>query len=163
MWLLLLLVGIPAMEIYLFIEIGGAIGAGWTFILIIATALWGLSAMRAQGLAVLAEAQRAQAAGRPPVAAAAHGVLILMAGLMLLIPGFFTDALGFLLLLRPLRALLLETLLAALLPQIMRGFAMRQGRGPHAADTPDSSRGPRDQDLPPGVIDGDFRVEDEEK
>lgn len=160
MWLLLLLVGVPALEIYLFIELGGAIGAGWTFILIITTALWGLSAMRAQGLAVLAEAQKAQAAGHPPVAAAAHGVMILMAGLMLLIPGFFTDALGFLLLLRPLRALLLETLLAAILPQIMRGFAMRQGT---RADAPNASSRRRGEDLPPDVIEGDFRVEDDEK
>lgn len=150
MWLLLVLIGLPAVEIYLFIEVGGALGAGWTLLLIVLTGLWGVHAMRLQGLTVLAEAQAAQAAGRPPLGAVAHGVLILAAGVMLVIPGFFTDMLGFLLMLKPIRSLLLESLLAALLPQIMRGFAVRRG-------TPAQK-----DDLPPGVIEGDYRVEDDE-
>ena len=54
MLLFLLLVVVPAIEIYLFIEIGGALGSGWTMMLIVLTALWGARAMRRQGLAVLA-------------------------------------------------------------------------------------------------------------
>lgn len=167
MALLLMLVLLPAIEIYLFIALGGTIGAGWTLLLVFLTALWGLSAMRAQGLAVLAEAQAAQAAGRSPVAAAAHGVLILSGGLMLLIPGFFTDTLGFLLILRPLRALLLDSLLAAFMPQIIAGLTRRAATRPTPGQ-PDSaaSRG-RPNGRPsnsPGnnVIEGDYRVEPED-
>ena len=86
---LILFIVLPVIEIYLFIEIGAAIGAGWTIVLIFITAAIGLSAMRRQGLAVLQEAQAAQNAGRPPLAAVAHGVLILLGGGLLLAPGFF--------------------------------------------------------------------------
>lgn len=154
--LLLLLIFIPAVEIYLFIEIGGALGAGWTFVLIIATALWGAAAMRAQGLAVMADMQRAQAQGQAPVAALAHGVLILLGGLMLLIPGFLTDFLGFILMLHWGRLLIIETVLSALMPALMRGFAMRRA-GPDAPS-------PRADTPPPGTIEGEFSVhEDNEK
>ena len=85
---LFLFIVLPVIEIYLFIEIGGALGAGWTIVLIFLTAAIGVSAMRRQGLAVLQEAQAAQHAGRPPLAAVAHGVLILLGGLLLLVPGF---------------------------------------------------------------------------
>lgn len=148
-----LLVIIPALEIYLFIEIGGAIGAGWTFVLIIATALWGISALRRQGLAVLAEAQKAQARGQVPVAALAHGVLILFGGGLLLLPGFFTDMLGLVLMLRWGRLLAIETVLSALLPALMRGFQMR---GAPPASPSDTARSPK-----PTIIEGDFSVNDE--
>jgi len=148
---LILFVLIPIVEIYLFIEIGGAIGAGWTIVLIIATAFFGLRAMRRQGLAVLAEAQAAQNAGAPPVAAAAHGVLILLAGALLLTPGFFTDTLGFLLLWKPARYLVLETALGLLLPIVSRGFT-----GPRT----DNARRPHQRtNTDPGIIEGDYRVE----
>ena len=105
---LFLLIILPIIEIYLFIEIGGALGAGWTILLIFLTAAIGVSAMRQQGLAVLQEAQSAQAAGRPPLAAAAHGLLILLGGGLLLLPGFLTDAIGFLCLFRPIRLFLIS-------------------------------------------------------
>lgn len=151
--LLVLLIFIPAAEIYLFIEIGGAIGAGWTFLLILLTALWGASAMRRQGLAVLAEAQSAQRRGDVPVAALAHGVLILGGGLLLLIPGFLTDALGFMLMLRWGRLLVIEGVLSALLPSLMRGFQMRRSQEGDAAPH---------RTAPPGTIEGDFIVHEDE-
>lgn len=167
--LLLLLIGLPAIEIYLFITLGGSIGAGWTVALVFLTALWGLGAMRSQGLAVLAEAQAAQATGQAPLSAAAHGLLILSGGLMLLIPGFFTDAMGLLLMLRPLRALLLQSLLAAFMPQIIAGLGRPRGYG--RAGTArggatgkgagkDSARGPTGGGQ---IIEGDYRIEDEDE
>lgn len=149
--LLLLLLVIPAVEIYLFIEIGGTIGAGWTFLLILLTGFWGLGAMRRQGLSVLAEAQNAQARGSLPVAALAHGVLILLGGLLLIIPGFLTDILGFILMLRWGRLLVIETVLSALLPSLMRGFAMRRDEA--AADP--------QRPTPPDTIEGDFTVQED--
>ena len=150
--LLLLLIFIPAAEIYLFIEIGGAIGAGWTFVFILLTGFWGLGAMRRQGLSVLAEAQSAQARGQVPVAALAHGVLILFGGLLLIIPGFLTDAVGLLLMMRWGRLLVIETVLSAVLPSLMRGFHMRRSANADAAP-------PRP--TPPGTIEGNYTVHDD--
>ena len=150
---LFLLIILPIIEIYLFIEIGGALGAGGTILLIFLTAVIGVSAMRRQGLAVLQEAQSAQAAGRPPLAAAAHGLLILLGGGLLLLPGFFTDAVGFLCLFRPARLFLISAVLEALLPHIMR---VRPGRRRHAAD----GASHRD-DAGDKTIEGDYRIDDD--
>lgn len=154
--LLLLLIFIPAVEIYLFIEIGGAIGGGWTFMLILLTGFWGLGAMRRQGLTVLAEAQQAQARGDVPVAALAHGILILLGGLLLVIPGFFTDTLGFILMLRWGRLLVIESLLSAILPSLTRGFQMRR-----AANEEGAPSHPTPRPTPPDTIEGDFIVHDD--
>ncbi len=155
--LLALLIIVPIIEIYLFIEIGGAIGAGWTILLILATAIIGMATMRAQGMATLAEAQAAQARGRAPLAAVGHGVLILLGGALLLTPGFFTDALGFTLMLRWVRGFVLETVLALFIPQFMhgvKGFGGFQGGA-------EAKRAAQDTPLA-DIIEGDFRVEDDE-
>lgn len=157
---LLLLIFIPAVEIYLFIEIGGAIGAGWTIVLIIVTAIWGASAMRRQGLAVLAEAQNAQARGNLPVAALAHGLLILIGGVMLVIPGFLTDAVGLILMLRWGRLLVIESVLGALMPALMRGFQARtfqEGSAPGFDKMPP----PMPADRSADTIEGEYTVTDD--
>lgn len=103
MWLLLLFIAVPAIEIALFIEVGGWIGTWPTVALVLLTALIGAGLVRAQGLAVLARLQREMRSGLVPAAALAEGAMLLVAGLLLLTPGFFTDTVGFLLLLPPLR------------------------------------------------------------
>ena len=148
---LFLFIVLPVIEIYLFIEIGGALGAGWTIMLIFITAAIGVSAMRRQGLAVLQEAQAAQNAGRPPLAAVAHGVLILLGGVLLLVPGFFTDALGFLCLWRPARLFLIAALLETILPHIIR---MRPMRGANRAS-------PAARDSDDKTIEGDYRIDED--
>ena len=153
---LFLLIILPVTEIYLFIEIGGALGAGWTILLIFLTAAIGVSAMRRQGLAVLQEAQNAQAAGRPPLAAAAHGVLILLGGSLLLLPGFFTDAIGFLCLLRPARLFFISAVLEALLPHIIR---LRPGGAPRNTDRADKQAGISPNHTNDKTIEGDYRVD----
>ena len=94
----LILIIVPIIEITLFVQIGGAIGLGWTLLVILATAMLGARAIRRQGIDALARAQAQMATGKPPVGEIVHGVLILMAGIFLLTPGFMTDALGLLLL-----------------------------------------------------------------
>ena len=158
--LLALLIILPIIEIYLFIEIGGAIGSGWTLLLIVATAIYGMNAMRRQGLAVLAEAQMAQAAGRPPVAAAAHGLLILVGGGLLLLPGFFTDTIGILLLIGFIRLIVLEAVLGLVMPFMTKAVFTPQNRS-HA--NPDSAQnGPENRDTGPQIIEADYRVNDDE-
>ena len=142
----LILIIVPIIEITLFVQIGGAIGLGWTLLIILATAMLGARAIRRQGIDALARAQAQMAAGKPPVGEIVHGVLILMAGILLLTPGFMTDALGFLLLFPATRLFVLELAASFILPKLLSGFSVRRG----------STRNPADAK----VIDGDYRVED---
>lgn len=98
MWLFLIFVTVPILEIALFIQIGGAIGLFPTLLIVIATAIAGTALMRHQGMQALARLQTRLEAGGDPVGPIAHGALILVAGVLLLTPGFFTDTVGLLLL-----------------------------------------------------------------
>jgi UPF0716 protein FxsA len=93
----ILLLVVPIVEIAVFILVGGQIGLGWTLLLILVTAIAGTMLLRQQGFGVLNQIRDDVNAGRVPAAALAHGVLILVAGILLLTPGFVTDALGLLL------------------------------------------------------------------
>lgn len=93
----ILLLVVPILEIAVFILVGGEIGVGWTILLIFLTAILGTILLRQQGFGVLEQIRGDVNAGRVPAAAMAHGVLIIVAGVLLLTPGFVTDALGFLL------------------------------------------------------------------
>lgn len=100
----------PLVEIAVFIGVGREIGALPVILLTVVTAAVGLMIARAQGIGTLARARAEMAAGRPPVAEMMSGALLALSGLLLLIPGFLTDALGALLLFPPLRRLLAERL-----------------------------------------------------
>lgn len=108
MWLFFLFVAVPIIEIALFIQVGGAIGLLPTLAIVVATALIGTALMRSQGLAILAEVQAQLARGQDPARALVHGALILVAGVLLLTPGFFTDTMGILLLVPPVREALIR-------------------------------------------------------
>jgi len=98
MWLLFAFIGVPLIEIALFIQVGGAIGLGYTLLIVVLTAILGTWLVRSQGIAALADLQRSFSELRDPTEPLAHGAMILFSGALLLTPGFFTDALGFALL-----------------------------------------------------------------
>lgn len=100
---LLLFVGIPLVELYFLIQVGSEIGALPTIALSIFTALLGGALVRVQGFSVLMRVQEAAARHEVPALQMLDGALLLVAGLVLLLPGFFTDILGFLLLIPWLR------------------------------------------------------------
>jgi len=102
--ILLLMIGVPIIEIAVFIEVGGWIGLWPTIVTIVLTALLGTALLRRQGLAILMKAQESLAAGRFPVDEVFDGLCLLAAGALLLTPGFVTDALGLLLFVPPVRA-----------------------------------------------------------
>lgn len=108
MWLFLLFVAVPIVEIGLFIQVGGAIGLWPTLAIVVLTAIAGTALMRAQGLMTLNRLQASLAEGRNPANPMAQGAMILVAGVLLLTPGFFTDAVGFALLLPPVRSALIK-------------------------------------------------------
>ncbi|PLX38188.1 MAG: membrane protein FxsA [Hyphomicrobiales bacterium] len=90
-----LFLGIPLMEIAAFVVIGGKIGLGWTLAMVVVTAVIGSALLRMQSFSTIRRIQAEMDAGRLPGEAIGHGVLILVAGLLLLTPGFVTDAIGF--------------------------------------------------------------------
>ena len=94
---------LPLAELTVLIEVGGARGALETVALCLATAALGIALVRAQGLAVMRRAQASVARGDTPVAEVIHGVFLAVAGLLLLVPGLMTDAIGGLLLIPPVR------------------------------------------------------------
>ena len=87
---------LPLIELALLIEIGSHIGTLATVMLILATGALGAFLARSQGLEVLRRLRAETAAGRLPAAPLVDGVIILLAGAVLLTPGVLTDILGFL-------------------------------------------------------------------
>ena len=104
MWIILILVAVPIIEIALFIELGGWVGLWPTIGLVIVTAILGGILLRMQGFTAMQRLQSSVAEGGDPRGPLAHGVMILVAGLLMLTPGFFTDAVGFALLIPPIRS-----------------------------------------------------------
>ncbi len=103
MWLLALFLAVPLIEIALFIQIGGFIGLGPTLLVVVITAILGTWLVRQQGAMALSQIRGSLNELRDPSEPLAHGAMILLAGALLLTPGFFTDAVGFALLFPPVR------------------------------------------------------------
>ena len=98
MWLLVAFIAVPLIEIALFIQIGGAIGLWSTLLIVVITAILGTYLVRQQGIQALQQVQNSFNQMQNPSEALAHGAMILFSGALLLTPGFFTDAIGFALL-----------------------------------------------------------------
>lgn len=96
-------IGVPVVEISVFIAVGDRIGLWPTLAAILVTAIIGASLLRAQGLAVLFRAQEHLNRGQLPMTEIFDGLCLLVAGAFLLTPGFVTDSVGFLLFVPPLR------------------------------------------------------------
>lgn len=158
-WRLFLLVAfviVPLIEIYLLVQVGQVIGAGWTILLLIATAAAGTWLIRREGSRAWHALTTALQTGRMPATELADAGLILVGGALMLSPGFVTDAVGIFLILpftRPVcRRLLAGAVARRLLPT-----------GPPGA--PGASRGPNARRPGPGstgsVVQGEVVDDDE--
>jgi UPF0716 protein FxsA len=141
---------VPLAEIAVLIEVGGWLGLGPTLALIVLTAVVGTWMLRRQGFAVLRRAQRQMQQGAVPIAEVFEGFCLVIAGALLLTPGFLTDAVGALLLLPPVRALLYRKVRHQLEEQV------RPGPTSARHDPADRRRDGMPQDQPPPVVDVDF-------
>ncbi len=86
---------VPIVEIYLLIQLGGLVGVMPTIGLIVLTAVVGVMLLRVQGLRTYQRFGQALSQGRMPTTEILEGVVLLVGGALLLTPGFFTDAVGF--------------------------------------------------------------------
>ena len=136
--LFLLFIVLPLAEIYLLLEIGGIIGAIPTIGLVVLTAAIGAALVRAQGFSTILQIRRSMEAGEVPAVAIVEGVFLLVAGALLLTPGFLTDAIGF----------------GCLIPALRRALIIRfiEARAIHMRAPAPGRRG--------HVIEGEFKRDD---
>lgn len=146
MWLLIAFIAVPLIEIALFIQIGGAIGLGWTLAIVLVTAILGTWLVRTQGAMALGQLRSSFSDLRDPTEPLVHGAMILFAGALLLTPGFFTDAVGFSLLIPGVRHAAYRSIRARV--NVQTFGTPGQGPGPRH---PSDRRGPADD-----VIDGEY-------
>ncbi len=106
LFILLVFIGVPILEIAVFIDVGERIGLFNTVAIVILTAILGTALLRWQGLSVLSRAQESLRENRFPMEEVFDGLCLVFAGALLLTPGFITDAFGFLLFFPSFRALI---------------------------------------------------------
>ena len=134
-------IAVPLIEIGLFVQVGGAIGLWPTLAVVLVTAMAGTALLRRQGLDALARVQQSMEKGEAPLEPVFDGFCLLAAGMLLLTPGFFTDAIGFALFIPPLRHALLGLIAARVQ---VHGHASAHHSGRNSAHVGD-------------IIDGDWQ------
>ena len=144
MWLFLAFLLVPLIEIALFIQVGGLIGLWPTLAIVVLTAIAGTMLVRSQGAQALSRLRNSFETLNDPTEPLAHGAMILFSGALLLTPGFFTDTVGFALLIPAVRNMVLRWIRARVTIQSM---------GPRPP-----FHGPRDAE---DVIDATYTVEEE--
>ena len=128
MVLFALFVLVPIIEISLFVVIGGMIGLWPTLALVIGSALLGMTLVRSQGQQAMQRLQSSFDHQQDPTKSLVHGAMTIMAGLMLIVPGFFTDALGLLLLIPQVREAAFAHMRSRMVMSNIQ-FATQRGRG----------------------------------
>ncbi|MEZ5549259.1 MAG: FxsA family protein [Pseudomonadales bacterium] len=150
MWLLIFFLT-PIAEMYLLIEVGGYIGAWPTIGLVMLTAVIGVTLLRIQGLATLTRGLQRLEGGQLPAREVVEGLLLAVAGALLLTPGFVTDTVGFLLLVPGFRGTV-----AGLVLSKVQVTGLGPGRAAGMAEWP--PRGGRGADPGPRTpIEGEFQ------
>ena len=148
----ILFVIVPLVELYLIIQVGSVIGALWTVLLVVLTAMIGVSLLRIQGVGMLERARRNMEAGTLPALEMMEGIMLAVGGALLITPGFITDALGFLCLI-PVTRRAMIAYIARHSTIHARGF-YAQDRGPRG--TARGTRGRRQG----RTIEGEFQRKD---
>ena len=112
MLLFIAFLAVPLIEIALFIQVGGAIGLWATLAIVVLTAIAGTALVRGQGIMTLNRLRSSFSGMQDPTEPLVYGAMILFSGALLLTPGFFTDAVGFALLVPAVRVWLFNMLRA---------------------------------------------------
>lgn len=147
---LLLLIIVPVIEIYFLIQVGTAIGAFPTVVLILVTAVLGAYLFRLQGLATVQRVQASLSRGEIPAIEMIEGAMLLVSGALLLTPGFVTDVIGFLCLVPGLRRNFARSILES---QFVNQTSFHGGEPFQQTN--------REDTLDDNIIEGEFKREDE--
>jgi UPF0716 protein FxsA len=150
--LLVVFIVVPLAELYVILQVGEAIGAVWTILLLAADSVLGSVLLKSHGRAVWRRFNETLAAGRMPHREVLDGVLVIFGGAFLITPGFITDVVGLCLLLPPTRALIRARLRRMLERRatVVAADAVTQGRRrpPRDYDVEGTAHEPGEGDLP---------------
>lgn len=152
MWLLVVLIGWPLAEIALFVTLGGAIGLWPTMAMVIGSGFLGVAVLRGRGLRSFEQMRRSMALN--PHQPMAEGLVTKFAAVLLILPGFLTDALGLVLLIPPVQRFLIHRIgvkIRAAGVSMMSSMAASRMTD-HSAETPHQSGDVVEGD----VVEGDF-------
>jgi UPF0716 protein FxsA len=127
--LVLLFVVIPIVEILVIIQVGQAIGAWWTVLLLVADSILGAWLLRREGARTWRAFREALQVGRWPGDEVAQGAMVIVGGTLLLTPGFVTDVVGFVLLIPASRRILSRTVRARVKDRVVGGPGPRRQTG----------------------------------
>ncbi|MEO9494069.1 MAG: FxsA family protein [Vibrio splendidus] len=159
--LLLLFIFVPIIEIGLFIQVGGFLGLWPTIALVLITAFVGASLVRSQGIQTLMSVQGRLQQGEMPAQQILEGVMLAVAGVLLLTPGFMTDALGMLVLLPAPRAMIAKKMMVTNMSGgFHAGGQAGFGQSPFGQDPFNS--GPSDQSKDGNTFEGEFEKKDDD-
>ncbi|UXK09257.1 FxsA family protein [Shewanella putrefaciens] len=165
--LFLLFVLIPVVELSVLIRVGEVLGTWTTIGLVLFTAILGVSLVRSQGISTLMQVQQKLTRGEAPGQEIVEGMMLAMAGVLLVIPGFVTDFIGLLLLTpltrRPIAALVFKRMQLRVVAGLHGGMKGGFGEGPFSQHTQDPGsnpfgHSPFEQDKPAqgNTYEGDF-------
>ncbi len=140
---------VPIIEIGIFIAVGQAIGLWPTLAGVVLTAMIGSFIIRVQGVSLIAEIQQLMGAGALPARQIADGVMLAIAGALLLTPGYFTDLLGFVLLVPAVRLLVYQGLKSrvSVVSGFSSGSAHQQPNTDGYSQTQSERKFPNDPDV----------------
>lgn len=159
-WPLLFIV-VPLVELYFIIVVGDMIGAFWTVMLVLLTAVIGVNLLRFQGMSTLARAQQNMALGQVPAMEMMEGVALAVAGILLITPGFITDSIGFLCLIPASRQAMIRYILSK--SSMHSGFNSNPGDFHSSSQHSQSGKSQSRAEKPAKVgrtIEGEYRRED---
>ena len=156
--LIVLFIVVPLAELYVILQVGEAIGAVWTILLLAADSLLGSLLLRNQGRTVWGRFNAALAEGRMPHREVIDGVLVVFGGAFLITPGFLTDIVGLLLLIPPTRSLIRRLVVRRLGRRVTVGVVdadrRRRQRPPQNGHDFDVEGTATEYDTPPGRLEG---------
>lgn len=155
----ILFIAVPLVELYFIIVVGEMIGAFWTVVLVLLTAVIGVNLLRIQGMSTLMRAQQNMAQGQIPAMEMMEGVALAVAGVLLITPGFITDSIGFLCLIPASRQAIIRFLMAR--TNVYTGFDARSATWQSSQQQKPGQEPP--EAGPPKVgrtIEGEYRRED---
>lgn len=157
--LFVIFIVVPLIELMLLLEVGSIIGSGWTFLIIIVTAIVGTKLVKQQGLSTWGNIQKKMAQGELPAQDLFAGICILVSGVLLITPGFMTDILGLLLLTPPFRTLVYAKVGSRIQVVGTQGQGHPFGQAP-TSEQPQDSFVERENHNNPTTIDGEYTRKD---
>ncbi|WP_307818150.1 FxsA family protein [Janibacter endophyticus] len=152
-WVLLALVALVVLELAVIIAVGRQVGVLWTLLALVLMSVLGLWLLRREGARAWRALRETARSGEMPSRQIADGILVLVGGVLLMLPGFVTDAVGILLVLPVTRPLARPVLEAAIGRRVFHdlGVVHVTRTGP-----PPRTPGPRRTQRPPDVVEGEI-------